>query len=149
MVAPGTPTTAAMIDDVSFLLARSNAVSLEAASAALRPFGLKPRSYSVLALAVSGSRPSQREIAEYLRLDPSQVVALVDGLETGGLVLRETDPSDRRAKVVVATEEGEKVYAQALGAVRYAESRVLSVLDDAERAMLHKLLDMIAFPPQP
>lgn len=146
MVGTEATVSATAIDDVSFLLARANAVSLEAASEALRPFGLKPRSYSVLALSLSDARPSQRAIAEYLRLDPSQVVALVDGLEARGLVARETDPNDRRAKVVVATDEGASVYALAVAGVRRAEETVLAVLDDAERAMLRKLLDRVAFP---
>ncbi|OCG73304.1 MarR family winged helix-turn-helix transcriptional regulator [Microbacterium sediminis] len=139
-------TMGAVIDDLSFLLARANAVSLEAASAALRPFGLKPRSYSVLALALSDHRPSQREIAEYLRLDPSQVVALVDDLQSRGLVERETDPSDRRAKVVTATVDGARLFATAGARVRQAEREVFGVLDDAERAMLRKLIDRVAFP---
>ncbi|WP_261167363.1 MarR family winged helix-turn-helix transcriptional regulator [Microbacterium sp. Marseille-Q6965] len=139
-------TLGAVIDDLSFLLARANAVSLEAASAALRPFGLKPRSYSVLALALSDHRPSQREIAEYLRLDPSQVVALVDDLQSRGLVERETDPTDRRAKVVTATVEGARLFATAGAHVRQAERDVFGALDDAERAMLRKLIDRVAFP---
>ncbi len=137
---------AGAITDLAFLLARANAISLEAASRTLRPFGLKPRSYSVLALAQSDHRPSQREIAEYLRLDPSQVVALVDSLQDRGLVTRETDESDRRAKVVVATEEGAELLALADVEVGRAEEELLAVLDDAERAMLRRLLDRIAFP---
>lgn len=136
----------ATIDDLSFLLARANAVSLQAASAALRPFGLKPRSYSVLALALSGARPSQREISEYLRLDPSQVVALVDSLQEAGIVARETDDRDRRAKVVVATDEGARLYEEAGLAVRRVEDDVLGALDDGERAALRALLERIAFP---
>lgn len=137
---------AGAITDLAFLLARANAISLEAASRTLGPFGLKPRSYSVLALALSDHRPSQREIAEYLRLDPSQVVALVDSLQDQGLVARETDETDRRAKVVVATTEGARTHARAAVEVRRAEEEVLAVLDDVERAMLRKLLDRMAFP---
>ena len=136
----------ATLDDLSFLLARANAVSLQAASAGLRPYGLKPRSYSVLALAVSGARPSQREIAEYLRLDPSQVVALVDGLQERGLVARETDERDRRANVVVATDEGARLHADVRGTVERTEGEVLGALDPAERAALRALLERIAFP---
>src|SRR5688572_23016252 len=85
--------------DLVFLLARANALTLAAANAALAEHGLKARSYSVLALAADGARPTQRELAEFLRLDPSQVVALVDGLEKRQLVERRTDPADRRANV--------------------------------------------------
>ena len=67
----------ALVEDVSFLLARANALSLASGNVSLAPHGLKVRSYSVLALACEDVHPSQREVAEFLRLDPSQVVSLV------------------------------------------------------------------------
>ncbi|MFV0375004.1 MarR family winged helix-turn-helix transcriptional regulator [Microbacterium sp.] len=138
--------TAPLSADVAFLLARANAVSLAAGNAAVTPFGLKVRSYSVLALIVTGSRPSQRELAAYLRLDPSRVVSLVDELERAGLVRRDPDPADRRANVVVPTDQGRAVYAQAEAAAHAAERAVLARLTDAQRAQLAELLSAVAFP---
>lgn len=137
---------AMLADDVSFLLARANALSLSAGNAALAPFGLRVRSYSVLALAVGGARPSQRDLAEYLRLDPSQVVSLVDDLQKRGLVVREPDPADRRANVVVATPAGEEAFEQARRAAQDAERREHAALTAEERGQLADLLRKIAFP---
>lgn len=134
-----------LADDVSFLLARANALSLGAGNAALAPFGLSVRSFSVLALVVDDLRPSQRDLAAFLRLDPSQVVTLVDGLQRRGLVERRPDPGDRRANVVVATEEGRKVHASALVAAREAEEELHSALDADERRQLTAMLRRIAF----
>ena len=127
------PAPADLFDDVSFLLARANALSLAAGNAALGADGLRVRSYSVLALAAGGRRPSQRELAELLRLDPSQVVALVDDLQSRGLVIRRPDPSDRRANVVIATDEGRAVYAAAAASVGEAQNALLENLS-ARRA---------------
>ncbi|WP_203137602.1 MarR family winged helix-turn-helix transcriptional regulator [Microbacterium sp. JZ31] len=135
-----------LLSDTAFLLARANANSLTAAHAALGEHGLRVRSYTVLALAVSEARLSQRDIAEYLRLDPSQVVALVDDLQQRELVAREPDPNDRRAKVVVATPEGRRIHARAEAAVAAAESDILSVLDPGEQTTLRDLLFRLAFP---
>ncbi|WP_460947842.1 MarR family winged helix-turn-helix transcriptional regulator [Okibacterium endophyticum] len=133
-------------DDVSFLLARANAQSVIAGNEALTPFGLKVRSYSVLAFAADEVKPTQREIAEFLRLDPSQVVALVDDLQQRGLVVREPDPHDRRANVVVLTGEGRSVHAGAAEAVARAELAAHAGLSDDERGVLHDLLRRLAFP---
>lgn len=138
--------TGALGDDVSFLLARANALSLAAGNRALAPFGLRVRSYSVLALAAGRARPSQRDLAEYLRLDPSQVTALVDDLQRRGLVVREPDPSDRRANVVVATPAGEACFAEARLAAQEAERREHAALSPQEREALAGLLRRIAFP---
>lgn len=137
----------ALGDDLSFLLARANALSLAAGNAALAPHGLRVRSYSVLALAAAEAvQPTQRELAEFLRLDPSQVVPLVDELERQGWVERRPDPSDRRANVVLVTESGRAVFAAAQAAARESERAAHAVLDDSEHALLTELLRRVAFP---
>lgn len=132
-------------DDASFLLARANALSLAATNRTLESFGLKARSYSVLALAAAADRMSQRDFASYLRLDPSQVVALVDDLQDRGLVERQTAPDDRRANVIVATSAGRGLASEAHALLRDAEDALLSELDDTERTSLAALLRKIAF----
>lgn len=136
----------AVAGDLAFLLARANAVSIAAANAALAEHGLKVRQYSVLALAADQSRPSQRELAEFLRLDPSQIVALIDELEARGFVVREPDPTDRRAKVVAATAAGRRMYAKARRTVVASEVECFGVLNDQERCVLTDLLRRLAFP---
>jgi DNA-binding MarR family transcriptional regulator len=136
----------ALADDPIFLLARASALAIAAGNASLAEHGLKARSYAVLALAASGARPTQRELAEFLRLDPSQVVALVDGLQVRGFVLREPDPSDRRANVVVITDEGREMFARAQISAQAAEQQLHGRLSDENRALVMDLLRELAFP---
>jgi DNA-binding MarR family transcriptional regulator len=136
-----------LFDDLSFLLARSNALSLAASNAALSMFALRVRSYSVLALAAGGGRPTQRELAELLRLDPSQVVALVDELQARNLVIRQPDPTDRRANFVTATDNGTALHAEATVAVAGAQRDVFANLSLEERDQLATLLRRISIPP--
>lgn len=145
-VAPSGLRASVLADDVSFLLARANAIALAAGNAALAEHGLKARSFSVLVLASGDARPSQRDLAEFLRLDPSQVVSLVDDLQSRGLVERQPDPSDRRANVVVATDAGRTLAAAAREAARVAEERVHAQLSEEERELLTGLLRRLAFP---
>ncbi|WP_460773088.1 MarR family winged helix-turn-helix transcriptional regulator [Microbacterium sp. GXF7504] len=130
--------------DLAFLLARVNALSLARANSALAGLGLKARSYSVLALAASGSRPTQRELSDFLRLDPSQIVALVDGLAERDLVRREPDPNDRRVNVVVATEAGEELHRQAYRIAAEAEQETFAGVDaDRRREIAATLRDVM------
>ncbi|CAL4860228.1 MarR family winged helix-turn-helix transcriptional regulator [Microbacterium sp. MM2322] len=138
-----------LIDDLGFLLARASATTQSRGNAALAAHDLRVRSYSVLALAVSEQHPSQRELADFLRLDPSQVVALIDDLARDGLVVRESDPRDRRANVVVATDAGRAAYTAARASARSAEEESLRPLSAAERVELARLLRMVAFPTEP
>lgn len=132
--------------DPAFLLARANALSLADATATLASHGLKVRSYSVLALACADARPTQRELSEFLRLDPSQIVSVIDDLERRGWVLREPDPRDRRVNVVVATAAGRAACTRASEAVEDDQRRHFSELDDDEFALLTALLRRLAAP---
>lgn len=144
--AAGTRLAGSMLaDDASFLLARATAIALADASRVLAEQGLKVRSYAVLALVAGELRPSQREVAQVLRLDPSQVVALVDELERAGLVERVPDANDRRANLVVATERGRTAAAAARDALRDVDARLYGGLGDEEREQLASLLNRIAF----
>ncbi|MFI0481267.1 MarR family winged helix-turn-helix transcriptional regulator [Actinomadura sp. 9N215] len=49
---------------------------------------------------------SQREVAEHLRMDPGDLVGIVDALEEAGSVRRRRDPGDRRRYALEATEDG-------------------------------------------
>ena len=127
-------------DAAGFLLAKLHAAGSVLTNRALADFGLKERSYSVLVLANSGLEPTQRELADFLSLDPSQIVALVDDLERRGLVARAAGRQDRRAKTVTATPKGAKLHGEAAEAASRAKGEALNGLEADEVAMLKVLL---------
>src|SRR5690625_4653168 len=95
-----------MATEIQFLTARRDAKGNPCASKLLEEVGLNARQCSVLALAASDRRPSQRETSAFVALDPPQIVALVDTLEDRKLDKRENDRRDRRSKNIVATTQG-------------------------------------------
>jgi DNA-binding MarR family transcriptional regulator len=134
-----------LASEIEFLTARARAIGSTITNTRLADFGLRVRSYSVLSLAASGARPTQRDLAEFLRLDPSQIVTIIDGLEELGLVARQPGNSDRRSNVIVATDKGAAVAAAARQATRAAEDEALAGLSDDERDQLRALLRKAAF----
>jgi DNA-binding MarR family transcriptional regulator len=137
---------ASISSDAGFLLAKLHAAGSVVNNRALEEHDLKERSYSVLALAASGLEPSQREMADFLSLDPSQIVSLVDDLEKRGLVLRAPGKQDRRAKIVTATAKGQRLFTKATESTRRAESEALDRLSRAEVAELKRLLRKALWP---
>jgi DNA-binding MarR family transcriptional regulator len=131
---------ASITQDLGFLLAKLHAASTVINNRALADFGLKERSYSVLLLADSGLEPTQRELADFLSLDPSQIVMLVDELEKRGLVQRTPGKQDRRAKTVTSTHEGHMLTVKAGAAARSAELEALVGLAESEAGQLKNLL---------
>jgi DNA-binding MarR family transcriptional regulator len=86
---------------------------------------------------------SQRELAQCLHFDASNITDIVDRLEERGLVQRTVDPHDRRVRRVALTSEGEelrrKLFEQAI-----ATAPTVSALTAAEQRLLCDLLDKIA-----
>lgn len=131
---------ASITNDMGFLLAKLHAAGSVLNNRALAAFDLKERSYSVLILANSGLEPTQRELADFLSLDPSQIVALVDELEKRGLVVRASGKQDRRAKTVTATAPGAELLLKARKAASRAEAEALQQLSTDEVATMKALL---------
>jgi DNA-binding MarR family transcriptional regulator len=131
----------ALTDDVGFLLSRASGLVVRASNAALAGHGLRVRPYSVLLLACDAEEGmSQRELADVLGLDPSQVVLLVDELTGAGLVERRVSGTDRRTKLVTATAAGRAVREAAARDVDGALAAQLGDLSADERGQLQALL---------
>jgi DNA-binding MarR family transcriptional regulator len=134
-----------LASEIEFLLARARNMGIMHANESLVSLGLKARSYVVLSLAVSGLKPTQRELADFINLDASQIVAIVDDLEKKGLVARQPAPSDRRTNVIVATDLGVARYGQARAVTAQAELESLSALSSDEQQTLRDLLTRVVF----
>lgn len=133
-----------LVEDPVFLMNRFGSLGSALTNGYLRELDLKVRHYSVLSLACEAEAPTQRELSDFLVLDPSQVVAVVDHLEKLNLVQREPDPRDRRSKIIVPTGRGREVLDQAELQARQAAARVQSNLSVSERTTLQTLLRKLA-----
>ncbi len=131
--------------DLEFLTARARAVGTRTANKWLEPYGIKARDFAILSLVCTNEQPSQRELAEFLSLDASQVVAIVDALEKKKLLERQTDPRDRRSNILVSTTEGMALFDKAQVAIDNAREESLEGLTDEEREELKRLLTLMAF----
>ena len=103
-----------------------------------------PRGYHVLATAMTGEPPSQLALARKLGVDRTVMTYLLDAFEGCGLVERQLDPTDRRARRIVATDKGLDVLAAMDARVAAAEEELLAGLEPAQRALLRDLLERAA-----
>ena len=104
-----------------------------------REFDLSPQQMIALRILGGGGSP-MGEMAGYLGCDSSNVTGITDRLEERGLVRREPGEKDRRVKMLVLTDEGEKVRAEVTK--RLAEPPPwLSELPEADQQKLREILE--------
>jgi MarR family transcriptional regulator, lower aerobic nicotinate degradation pathway regulator len=126
------------------LFVRLAHVSRARLAEALEGMGLRPADFAVLHHLAETGPTTQLMLARALRIHPSNLVALLDGLEAAGLLGRARDPADRRRHVVALTAAGAKLLVAAQEAAREAEQELLEPLEPAERAELEGLLRRVA-----
>lgn len=108
--------------------------------AAMAPFDVTPWQARALRTLIGSGPMRLSALAERLRVTARSITEVVDALESRALVRRDPDPVDRRATIVRATSEGERVGA-AIGAARQADSeQYFAGLDAADQAELARLL---------
>ncbi len=74
----------------------------------------------------------QSVIAERLNVEAMTLSAMVDRLEARGLVMRETDPTDRRAKRLRLTDRADETLAQVTALARAISDDAARGIDPAE-----------------
>jgi DNA-binding MarR family transcriptional regulator len=128
----------------AFLLARvGSAIKLTAIEEFERE-GVGMYEYSVLAVLAEGVAETQATIADALKLDRSQLVGVLDGLEDAGSIERRRDQSDRRRHAVSLTPAGKKQLVRMRMSIKRIEDSFLEPLDDKARAALHDALLCVA-----
>jgi DNA-binding MarR family transcriptional regulator len=122
------------------LLDHLSRVARREADGTPHPDGLRPRHLVALTLLRDHGAATQQALSEALRLDPSNVVGLLNDLESRGLVTRRRDPDDRRRHIVELAPAGLTTLHEAEQRLAAVENRVLGALSAEERCTLHALL---------
>src|SRR2546425_11294452 len=104
-----------------FRLARVTGYRLTRALAAI---AMRTNEFAVLHHLHRAGPLSQQELGGALRINPSNLVGLLDALEADGLIVRPRDPADRRRHIVGLTAAGQKRLVQAKVAVSEAEQEL-------------------------
>jgi DNA-binding MarR family transcriptional regulator len=130
----------AVQDDFGLALSLMLRTYLAAATAALADLPGGPRGYHVLTSAAYACPPTQLALAQQLGIDRSVLTYLLDDLESAGLIERQPDPADRRARRIVVTRFGHTTLKRLQDELVSAEGFALRGLDAAEQQTLRALL---------
>jgi DNA-binding MarR family transcriptional regulator len=127
--------------DLAAMVAPLLRALLEMERPVLETHGVTMWAYIVLThLAEQPTVRGQAVLAEAIGADKTRIIDVLDDLQQRGLIRREPDPTDRRARLLSVTAKGRTVRDQVRRAIRREEQRLLATLPDEERAaFLHAL----------
>ena len=128
-----------------FLLSQIGSHAASRFGERLAPLQLTPADAGILRMLSSSPGISQQELAGRLRVHPTRLVALIDGLEQRSLVERRPNPDDRRQYSLFLTPQGEDLLHKVGRAARDHQEDLLRSLTKQERehliVLLHKIAD--------
>jgi DNA-binding MarR family transcriptional regulator len=134
-------------EDLGALLAQLMRRIIEAERPLLQAHGLSMWGYSVLSRLADQPMETQQALAKAIGYDKSRLITLLDDLESDGLLTRQPDPSDRRARTVTLTPSGKSRLRAAKADIRAMEDDLLSDLPATERRHLLTALRRLAHNP--
>lgn len=115
-----------------FLLWHTTMRWQRAMAAALAPLGLTHVQFVLLACAwwmSANGAPNQVRLAAQAGTDVKMASEVIGRLETKGLVTRQPDPVDARAKIVSVTADGEELAQRAIAVVEAADAEFFGAAD--------------------
>jgi DNA-binding MarR family transcriptional regulator len=128
----------------AFLLAQVGAHAASKFAQRLSKVGLAPAHSGILRILSSTPAITQQTLATTLRMAPSRLVALIDDMDSSGLIERRGDPDDRRRYALHLTEKG-RAMLDAVGRISREHSQaLLNALSDDEQRQLAQFLQQIA-----
>lgn len=134
----------ALDDDLGFNLGVVFRAFVKASDAAVGDLPGGHRGYQLLTAANRDDPETQTALCQRLGIDRTVMTYLVDALVAAELVVRLPDPTDRRARLVIATDAGRARLATLDRRLGLVESHVLGGLDADDRASLKALLCKLA-----
>lgn len=132
-----------VMDAVGHRIRRCHQLSMALFNEEVGPYGITTIQYAALAAIATHDDIDATRLAALVAFDRATVGAVLERLESKGLIEREYRFHDKRTKRLHATPEGHALLLSADAAVHRSQDRFLDVLDPDERATFLDLLGTV------
>ncbi|NVK20004.1 MAG: MarR family transcriptional regulator [Methylocystaceae bacterium] len=127
-------------DLMTYHLRRAQVCAFNNFTEAMTETQVTPGQFGVLTLIASNKGISQSAVARALGVERSTMVAVIDGLQNRGLVVRKPSPTDRRSNALELSDKGQEIYERGLELAKNGDRKTASALSDEEAVQLVTLL---------
>lgn len=112
----------------------------EALNQELIPYGITFRQFQVIGWLVYEGPLSQVELAERMMIEPPTLVRILDRMERDGWIQRESDPKDRRRKVIKVLPEAKPVWLKMVSCLKRLRKKATQGMTEDQVETLKTLL---------
>lgn len=126
--------------ELSFVLRMVQLAAFDDLTTKLRETGLTLSQLALLRLINARQGLRQQQISDALKVQKTNLVTMIDKLESMGLVERQPSPTDKRAHALYLTNQGANMIEDALKAVDEHLQHINSFLTPTEHKRLLELL---------
>ena len=109
----------------------------------LSTYGLLGSQWKIIAALAIHSGLSQKELADFLSLDASSLVPVIDKMEQNQFLIRKPDPKDRRHNRVFITKKSESVINSIVDAILKLRKIIYKDISDREIEIAKKVLQKL------
>jgi DNA-binding MarR family transcriptional regulator len=125
------------------LIRRMHQLSVAVFTETTADFDITPVQFAMLNALIEEPGEDQVTLAGKVAFDAATSGAVIARLEAKGLLRRDTDPRDKRRKLLTATAEGEKMALAMKSAVTEVQNLILQPLTTQEAQQLTHLLSKL------
>src|SRR3954470_19532198 len=127
----------------TLLMIKLGRITMHRFTEALEPFGIRPPHVAALIELRARGELTQQSLCGQLHLDPTNLVAILNGLEHRGYATRRRDPEDRRRHLVEISKKGRAVIDKVSKVMDEVEDELLEGFEPSERDQVAALLTSI------
>ena len=129
---------------VGYNLRKAQVAVFQSFQNAVAPHDITPGQFGVLIMIKENEGLSQSDLGAAVGIDRSTMVAVIDRLESRGLVIRAPSPNDRRSYALKLSADGEKLLEELVPRVREHDQSMVKELSAEEQAQLIEFLRRVA-----
>ncbi|WP_249898306.1 MarR family transcriptional regulator [Paenibacillus sp. PK3_47] len=128
---------------LGFLLGSTHRRISNGFARALKPYDITPEQWSVLLMIADRGGINQKEVAAAAAKDQPTTARIVELLQKKGFITKSTSPSDRRAFLLYATEEGKELIESTLQLEEQNINAAVAGLTPQQLEELRGMLELI------
>ncbi|PWC70846.1 transcriptional regulator [Azospirillum sp. TSH58] len=129
---------------VGYNLRKAQVAVFQSFQNAVAPHDMTPGQFGVLIMIKENEGLSQSDLGSAVGIDRSTMVAVIDRLESRGLVIRAPSPNDRRSYALRLSPEGEKLLDELIPRIQAHDKAMVKDLSAEEQAQLIDFLRRIS-----